>query len=98
MIIKWVELYKDLKGVLKKHFLPPKPEADGPAIGLIKMIERLQKQQKDLNDMRTSVGDLVGMLKDDAVLRELHQLEAMAPKDEAFDKKDFDGHDDSMFG
>jgi hypothetical protein len=79
--VKWGALYRDLVAVLKKHFMPETPEPDGPAVGLIQMIQALQARQKELNDLRGSTGELVKMLQDDAVLSELHRLEAMAPKE-----------------
>lgn len=93
--MKWGALYCDLVGVLKKHFRPEKPEPDGQAVNLIKMVQDLQRQQKTLNGIRNSAAELVKMLQDDAVLSELHRLEAMAPKESA---EPVASSDDVMFG
>lgn len=105
--MNWKSLYNDLISVFKRHFMPPiptqaipvpKPEADIPAVRLVKMIAGLQRQQQELNNLRASITSSAGLFKDDEVLRELSRLAAMAPNDEAFDKHDYDGYDDFMFG
>lgn len=93
--MKWRELYKDLRGVLLKHFRPQKPEPDGPAVGLIQMIQALQARQKELNGLRDSTAELVGMLQDNDVLSELHRLEAMTPKESV---EPLASSEDVMFG
>lgn len=93
--MKWGALYCDLVGVLKKHFRPEKPEPDGSAVGLVRMIQDLQKRQKELNGIRSCTAELVGMLQDDSVLQELHRLEAMAPKESV---EPVASSDDVMFG
>lgn len=97
--MKWKALYNDIKTVLKKHLRPEKPEPDGPAVSVIRMIQSIERQQQGVNRIRKDTAGLVGLLQDDDVLKELHRLESMAPapKDEAFDPRDFDCCDDPMF-
>lgn len=97
MKIKWKSLFDDLKTVFKKHLRPEKPESDPSEVLLLRQIVAVQKQQKGLNDIRSELARLAGLLKNDDVFQELDRLAAMAPKEEAFDKKDFDGYDDIMF-
>jgi hypothetical protein len=96
--MKWKTLYNDLKGVLLKHFKPGKPEPDGPAVSLIRMIQSIQRQQQGVNQIRVSTSELVGLLQDNEVLKELHRLEAMAPTPK--DEQSVEPHklEDPMFG
>ncbi len=97
MKIKWKSLFDDLKTVFKKHFSEPeKAPMQDSTVALMQMIHSLQKQQASLNNIRDDVAKTAALIKNDEIFREMDRLAAMAPKEEAFDKKDFDGYDDDF--
>jgi hypothetical protein len=97
MKVKWSDLFKDLKGVILKHFRPEKPEAMCPEARLIQMINLVKNQQKSVNGLRDGLLPLVDMMKNDEVLSELHRLEAMAPKESIEPVASSDKDEDVMF-
>ncbi len=82
MKIEWGELCKDLKNVLLKHFRPevgPEPAE----VGLLKMVVSVQKQQRDLNNIRDELGESVRLLNASEILKEFSRLQQLAPSEGA---------------
>ena len=76
------ELYKDLLQVFKKHFRP-EVDPDPVEVGLLKMVVSVQKQQRDLNNIRDGLGESVRLLNDSEILKEFSRLQQLAPSESA---------------
>ena len=94
--MKLKAFYKDLCQVFKKHFRPA-IDKDPSEVKLIKIIASLQKQQKDMNDMRASLGESVRMLGDSEVFKEFDKLQKLAPSEDSTERPRSDAKEDLMF-
>ena len=96
MKVKWSDLFKDLKGVLLKHFRPT-VDPDPVEVKVLKMIVSVQKQQRELNGIRDGIGESVRLLNDSEILQEFDRLAKMPPA-ESESVEPVASHEDVMFG
>lgn len=94
--MKLKELYRDLRQVFKKH-IRPDVDKDPTEVQLIKMIVKLQKQQKDINAIRDGVGESARLLNNSEVFKEFEKLQKLAPSEDNTERLRTNANEDPMF-